>query len=78
MWSFGFCRESDLWQSGEAVHTHFEFGADHNISALSCLTFVILTDACYELGKAGLGGVLVGPTGRFIEYFSYYLSPLKS
>ena len=52
-----------------------EFGADHNISALSCLTFVILTDACYELGKAGLGGVLVGPTGRFIEYFSYYLSP---
>ena len=52
-----------------------EFGADHNISALSCLTFVILTDACYELGKAGLGGILVGPTGRFIEYFSYYLSP---
>ena len=25
--------------------------------------------------RAGLGGILVGPTGRFIEYFSYYLSP---
>ena len=52
-----------------------EFGAGRNVSALSCLTFVILTDACFELGKAGLGGILVGLTDRFIEYFSYYLSP---
>ena len=52
-----------------------EFGADRNVCALSCLTFVIRTDASYEFGKAGLGGILVGPTGRLIEYFSYYLSP---
>ena len=51
-----------------------EFGADREISALSCMTFVILTDASYESGKAGLGGVLVSPTGHCLEYFSYYLN----
>ena len=51
-----------------------EYGADREISALSCMTFVILTNASYESGKAGLGGVLVSPTGHFLEYFSYCLN----
>ena len=52
-----------------------ENGADREISGVSCLTFVILTDASYEEGKEGIEGILIGPSGKLIEYFSYFLTP---
>ena len=65
---------SEIESALKSLKDMIEFGADREISALSSLTFVILTDASYESGKAGLGGILVSPTGRLLEYFSYYLT----
>ena len=50
-------------------------GPDRVLSGISCLTFLVLTDASYEDGKAGLGGILIGPSGKPMQYFSYFLNP---
>ena len=49
-------------------------GPDRVLSGVSCLTFPVLTDASYEDGNAGLGGILIGPSGKPMQYFSYFLS----
>ena len=53
-----------------------QYGADRELSIVFCMTFVIFTDASYEQGKSWLGGgILVGSSGRLMEYFSYFLQP---
>ena len=43
------------------------------VGRLSCRTFILLTDACYEPGGdlvAGIGGVLLTGTGSALDFFS--------
>ena len=47
------------------------------VGRLSCRTFILLTDACYEPGGdlvAGIGGVLLTGTGSALDFFSLKVS----
>ena len=50
-------------------------GAPRRVTRISGDPWIVLTDACFDESLCGIGGVLVGPDGRYREFFSTRLQP---
>ena len=70
----GGCVSASLLRDLKALRDFVEKGEDRELTVASKENFVLLTDASYEEGRACVGGVLVGPSGTLLEYFSHELS----